>query len=67
MLHRHILSPISLAAHELRQIHFGSPARQLPPVRIHELRQLLDLVPSLRIYLTELAARSGALAGKETL
>ena len=61
VLHRHILSPISLAAHELRQIRFGSPARQLPPVRIHELQQLLDLVPSLRVYLTELAARSGAL------
>ncbi len=61
VLHRHILLPISLAAQELRQIRFGSPSRPLPPVRIHELQQLLDLVPSLRVYLTELAARSGAL------
>lgn len=61
VLHRHILSPISLAAQELRQIRFGSPAKALPPVRIRELQQLLDLVPSLRGYLKDLAARSGAL------
>ena len=39
----------------------GSPAKALPPVRIRELQQLLDLVPSLRGYLKDLAARSGAL------
>lgn len=61
MLHKHVLSPISLAARELRQIRFGRPSTPLPPVRIRELQQLLDLLPSLSGYLAELAARSGAL------
>lgn len=61
VLHRHVLSPISLAVRELRQIRFGRPATPLPPVRITELQQLLDLLPSLSGYLAELAARSGEL------
>lgn len=61
ILHRHVLSPISLAARELRQIRFGRPSTPLPPVRITELQQLLDLLPSLSGYLAELAARSGEL------
>lgn len=61
ILHRHVLSPISLAARELRQIRFGRPSTPLAPVRIRELQQLLDLLPSLSGYLAELAARSGEL------
>lgn len=61
ILHRHVFSPISLAAGALRQIRFGRPYAPLPPVRIRELQQLLDLLPSLSGYLAELAARSGEL------
>lgn len=61
ILHRHVLSPISLAARELHQIRFGLPSRPLPPVRIRELQQLLDLLPNLSGYLADLAARSGEL------
>ena len=61
VMYRHILAPISLAARELRHIRSGFPARPLPRVRIAELQQLLETVPGLSRYFTELSARSDRL------
>lgn len=60
-LHRSVVSPIALAARTLRNIRFGLPAQPLPPVRLRELQELLDLLPSLGQVLAELNARSGEL------
>lgn len=60
-LHHSIVSPIALAARTLRNIRFGLSAQPLPPVRLRELQELLDLLPSLGQVLAELNARSGEL------
>ncbi len=62
IMHRHILGPIALAARTLHRIRFGLPTLMpLPPVRIRELQELLNLLPSLSEHLSRLSARSGAL------
>lgn len=60
-MHRYFLAPLALAAQTLRRIRFGRPVSPLPPVRIRELQELFDLLPSIRKYLTELSERSGKL------
>lgn len=60
-VHRFILAPIALASRDLRKIRYGLPTGSLPPVRIRELQDLLDLLPSLSQHLAELSARSGKL------
>lgn len=64
LLHRHVLSPISLMAGEMRQIRFGRPSMPLSPARIREVQPLLDLLPSLNGYLAGLVERSGELEQK---
>lgn len=61
VMHRYFLAPLALAAQTLRRIRFGRPVTPLPPVKIRELQELFDLLPSIRKYLTELSERSGQL------
>lgn len=60
-IHRYILAPIALASRDLRKIRYGIPTGSIPPVRIRELQDLLDLLPSLSQHLADLSARSGKL------
>lgn len=59
VVHHFILSPIALASRTLRKIYYGLSTNAVPPVRIRELQDLLDLLPSLSHHLAELNARSG--------
>lgn len=59
VVHHFILSPIALASRSLRKIYFGLSTNAVPPARIRELQDLLDLLPSLSHHLAELNARSG--------
>lgn len=61
LLHRHMISPLLLASRYLRSIYSSTPASTLPTVRIRELQELLNMLPLLRSYIDELAARSGYL------
>lgn len=60
-VYRFILVPIALASRNLRKIRYGLPTGAIPPVRIRELQDLLDLLPGLSRHLAELSARSGKL------
>ena len=60
-VHRSILAPIALASRDLRKIRYGQPTNSIPPVRLRELQDLLDLLPSLSRHLAELNERSGQL------
>ena len=60
-VHRSILAPIALASRDLRKIRYGQPTNSIPPVRLRELQDLLDLLPSLSRHLAELSERSGQL------
>ncbi|MDR1659512.1 MAG: GGDEF domain-containing protein, partial [Desulfovibrio sp.] len=61
-----LLLPISLAAKKLRMIHLGHKIGALPPARIVELQQLLDMVSKLDCYLSDLAEYSDKLAQEKT-
>ncbi|MDR2054467.1 MAG: GGDEF domain-containing protein [Desulfovibrio sp.] len=60
------LLPISLAAEKLRMVHLGHKIGNLPPTRIVELQQLLDMVSKLDGYLADLAEYSDKLAQEKT-
>lgn len=60
-IHHFILAPLTLASRDLHSIRSGLSTKAIPPVRLRELQNLLDLLPSLSHYLTEVTARSSQL------
>lgn len=61
VLHRHVLSPITLASRSLRRIRDGGRVEDLPPVRVRELQDMLNILPMVSRHVTDLSARSGLL------
>lgn len=61
LVHLHILRPLALTSRALDAIRSGQPHPILPPVRIRELQNMLDVLPGLTRYMEELNARSGRL------
>ncbi|MDR2744285.1 MAG: GGDEF domain-containing protein [Desulfovibrio sp.] len=61
-----LLLPVSLAAEKLHLIHLGRKIGDLPPTRIVELQQLLDMVSKLDGYLADLAEYSDKLVQEKT-
>lgn len=61
IFHRFILAPLAFASRSLQRIRNGGLVDPMPPVRIRELQDMLDILPMLSIYVTELSSRSGLL------
>lgn len=61
-IHLQILRPLSLLSQALRTIRSGHSISQLPPVRIRELQDVLDVLPDISRHMDELNTRSGRLA-----
>ena len=61
VLHRYILSPLTLASRSLRRIRDGGRVENLPPVRVRELQDMLNILPVVSRHVTDLSARSGLL------
>lgn len=61
VLHRYILSPLTLASRSLRRIRDGGCVEDLPPVRVRELQDMLNILPVVSRHVTDLSARSGLL------
>ena len=61
VLHRYILSPLTLASRSLRRIRDGGRVEDLPPVRVRELQDMLNILPVVSRHVTDLSARSGLL------
>lgn len=62
LIHLQILRPLSLLSQALRTIRSGHSISQLPPVRIRELQDVLDVLPDISRHMDELNMRSGRLA-----
>lgn len=61
VLHRYILSPLTLASRSLRRIRDGGSVEDLPPVRVRELQDMLNILPVVSRHVTDLSTRSGLL------
>lgn len=61
VLHRYILSPLTLASRSLRCIRDGGSVEDLPLARVRELQDMLNILPVVSRHVTDLSARSGLL------
>lgn len=61
VLHRYILSPLTLASRSLQRIRDGGRVEDLPLMRVRELQDMLNILPVLSRHVTDLSVRSGLL------
>ncbi len=60
-LHHYIFSPLSLASRTLQRIRDGAAIDPLPPARVRELQDMLNMLPVVSNYVDELSSRSDLL------
>lgn len=61
LMHRHLLRPLVSTSRTLDAIRSGKKAPYLPPARILEVQNILDVLPGLARHMKELSLRSGQL------